>query len=95
MGVRHLGEGNLPRVYAWFLRMREQPVVRDDLAYVKRAAVEKFVENPSPYEGEKVIWRGDRIEWLLRNGFDAWWAAERASGRAVIPCGRESRLRSG
>lgn len=80
-----LGEGNLPRVHAWFLRMREQPVVRDDLAYVKRAAVENFVENPSPYEGEKVIWRGDRIEWLLCNGFDAWWAGERASGRAIVP----------
>jgi glutathione S-transferase len=84
-----LGEGSLPRVSAWFLRMRAQPVVRADLAYVKRAAAEKFVENPSPYEGEKVIWRGDRIEWLLCNGFDAWWAAERASGRAVVPSSLE------
>ena len=89
-----LGEGSLPRVYAWFLRMREQPVVREDLAYVKRAATEKFVENPSPYEGEKVIWRGDRIEWLLSKGFDAWWAAERASGRAVVPSSLEKVLGS-
>ncbi len=84
-----LGEDQFPRVSTWFQRMREQPVVRQDLAYVKRAAVDKFVNNPSPYEGEKVIWRGDRIEWLLCNGFDEWWAAERASGRAVVPSSLE------
>jgi glutathione S-transferase len=80
-----LSERSLPGVHAWFQRMRKQPVVRDDLEYVKRAAVEKFAGNSSPYEGEKVVWRGDRIEWLLCNGFDDWWSAERASGRAVIP----------
>jgi hypothetical protein len=25
------------------------------------------------------------IEWLLAHGFDAFWSAERASGRAVVP----------
>jgi glutathione S-transferase len=80
-----LDEGKLPRVRAWFRRMRSQPVIQRDLAYVKAAAVEKFVEHPSPYEGEKVVWRGDRIEWLLCNGFDGWWALERAAGRAIIP----------
>ncbi len=80
-----LSEQSLPGVHAWFRRMRLQPVVRDDLEYVKRAAVEKFADGVSPYEGDKVVWRGDRIEWLLCNGFDHWWSAERASGRAVIP----------
>jgi hypothetical protein len=65
--------------------MRTQPVVRRDLEYVKAAGIEKFVKQPSPYEGETVVWRGDRIEWLLCNGFDDWWSEERATGRAVIP----------
>jgi hypothetical protein len=46
---------------------------------------EKFGGGPSPYEGRKVVWRGDRIEWLFRNGFADWWYDELAAGRVVIP----------
>jgi glutathione S-transferase len=84
LGIQ-LGPGSFPRVQAWFSRMRTQPAVREDLAYVKRAALEKFADRASPYEAERVVWRGDRIEWLLCNGFDDWWSRERASGRAVVP----------
>lgn len=64
------GRQGFPKAHARFLRMRQQPVVRSDLAYVKRAAVEKFAEQPSPYEGEKMIRCSDRIQRLIRNGFD-------------------------
>jgi len=84
LGIQ-LDDPNLSGVHAWFRRMRTQPVVQRDLEYVKAAGLEKFVEQPSPYEGEKVVWRGDRIEWLLCNGFDDWWSEERSTGRAVIP----------
>src|SRR5262249_1167948 len=75
----------LPHVFAWQRRMRDLPIVQKDLEVAKNALAEKFRAGRSPYEAEKVIWRGDRIEWLLGNGFDAWWASERASGRAVVP----------
>jgi glutathione S-transferase len=84
LGIQ-LDDRSFPRVRAWFRRMRTQPVIQSDLEYVKAAGVEKFVDHQSPYEGEKVVWRGDRIEWLLCNGFDEWWSEERATGRAVIP----------
>ena len=74
-----------PRLCAWNQRMRELPVVQRDVTEVKRAAREKFVDGPSPYEGEKIIWRGDRLEWLFRNGFAQWWYDEYAAGRAVVP----------
>jgi glutathione S-transferase len=74
-----------PRVAAWERRMRGLDIVRKDLAVARRAVAEKFGAHGSPYEGEKVVWRGDRIEWLLAAGFDAFWAAERAAGRAVVP----------
>jgi len=74
-----------PRVYSWFRRMRSLPTVRNDLDYVKRMATEKFFEGPSPYEGEKIIWRGDRLEWLFANGFHGWWLRELEEGRAVVP----------
>jgi hypothetical protein len=65
--------------------MRALPVVRADLESVKRSAIEKFGAGASPYEAEKVVWRGDRIEWLLAHGFHDWFQAELAAGRAVIP----------
>jgi glutathione S-transferase len=75
----------LPHVFAWQRRMRDLPAGQQDIETARRAVAENFRDGRSPYEAEKVIWRGDRIEWLLCNGFDAWWSAERASGRAVIP----------
>jgi hypothetical protein len=73
------------KVLRWNREMRLVPAVRADLAYVQRSAVEKFGAGPSPYEAEKVVWRGDRIEWLLAHGFGDWFRSELAAGRAVVP----------
>lgn len=75
----------VPNVVRWNASMRTLPCVRADLQHVKRSAVEKFSRGPSPYEAEKVVWRGDRIEWLLAHGFGEWLRSELASGRAVVP----------
>jgi len=74
-----------PGVLRWSRAMRALPVVRADLDYVKRSAIEKFAPGASPYEAEKVVWRGDRIEWLMARGFEAWLRAELEAGRAVVP----------
>lgn len=74
-----------PHLAEWNGRMRELAVVRQDLDDVRRAAREKFVDGPSPYEGEQIIWRGDRLEWLFHNGFADWWYAEYRAGRAIVP----------
>jgi glutathione S-transferase len=74
-----------PRIQAWNAAMRAEKVVRDDLDHVRRSMREKFGGSPSPYEGEKVVWRGDRIEWLAHHGFAAWWLEEVRAGRAVVP----------
>ncbi len=74
-----------PKLLAWNRRMRLHDVVREDLEYVMRTAVEKFMAGGSPYEGEKIVWRGDRIEWLLAHGFHEWFFSEVTSGRAVVP----------
>ncbi len=78
-------ETSHPKLLEWNRRMREVPAVRDDLDYVKKSAVEKFISGPSPYEGEKVVWRGDRIEWLLAHGFQDWLYTEISEGRAIFP----------
>lgn len=74
-----------PSVLRWMRAMRSQEAVRADLDHVRRSLEEKFARGASPYEGEKVVWRGDRIEWLLANGFHDWLASELAAGRAVVP----------
>jgi glutathione S-transferase len=74
-----------PKVLRWNGEMRTVPVVRADLEYVKRSALEKFAAGASPYEAERVVWRGDRIEWLLAHGFQDWFQAELVAGRAVVP----------
>ncbi|MEB2346004.1 MAG: glutathione S-transferase family protein [Deltaproteobacteria bacterium] len=73
------------RVRAWSRRMRTLPAVRADLDHVKRSVSETFGAGASPYEAERVVWRGDRIEWLLAQGFADWFRAELAAGRAVLP----------
>ena len=74
-----------PRVLRWNRSMRALPVVQADLEHVKRSVMEKFGAGPSPYEGERVVWRGDRIEWLLARGYWDWFQSELASGRAIVP----------
>jgi glutathione S-transferase len=74
-----------PAVLRWSRSMRALPVVRADLEHVKRSVAEKFGSGSSPYEAEKVVWRGDRIEWLLAHGYQDWFLSELASGRAVVP----------
>jgi glutathione S-transferase len=74
-----------PRLRSWYRRVRSLAAVREDLDYVRRNLVEKFTEGLSPYEDERIVWRGDRIEWLLANGFVDWMVEEIRAGRAVFP----------
>ena len=78
-------EANHPKLLRWSRQMRMQAAVREDLNYVKRSAIEKFGSGQSPYEAEKIVWRGDRIEWLLAHGFQDWLVAELEHGRAIVP----------
>ena len=80
-----VGLDAFPRVLGWSRALRALPVVRADLEHVKRSVLEKFAPGASPYEADKIVWRGDRIEWLLARGFGDWLRAELAAGRAVIP----------
>ena len=80
-----LDDSQYPMLLRWGREMRLQAAVREDLDHVKQSAVEKFALGESPYEDEKIVWRGDRIEWLLAHGYQDWLLAEIASGRAVIP----------
>ena len=36
-------------------------------------------------ERHKIFWRGDRIEWLLARGYQAWFTTEIAERRVTWP----------
>lgn len=73
-----------PGLKAWIGRMRAKPAVQDDIR-TARTAVERILQGDSPYEAKKIIWRGDRLEWLLRHGYLDWLMTEIREGRAAIP----------
>ncbi len=76
----------LPNVDAWFRRMREVPCVAKDVLYLKGEAATVFSrQNREHYESTRVVWRGDRIEWLLANGYFDWFEREFREGRVIVP----------
>jgi hypothetical protein len=62
--------------------VRALPVFRADLdraaAWMQRNATRGPITN-------RVVWRGDRIEWLLANGFHEWFLSEIRAERVGWP----------
>jgi glutathione S-transferase len=61
-----------PRLLAWYKRLRSTAVCRADLeraqAFLRQAGA---LQRPA-----KIVWRGDRLEWLLARGFHDWFVNE-------------------
>ncbi len=75
-----------PRVLAWMRSMRDLSWVKADQLHIKEmSALRFFAGVPLVYEGKRVVWRGDRIEWLFARGFANFWIREHTEGRAVLP----------
>jgi glutathione S-transferase len=71
-----------PRLLAWYKRLREVDVCRADLGRTKAflEAAGATIARP-----ERIVWRGDRIEWLLAHGFHDCFFAEIRAGRVAWP----------
>jgi glutathione S-transferase len=74
-----------PRLGRWLDRVRERPsVVRDDADVM--ASLQRLQEARRPaFDPYRVQWRGDRLEWVIKNGFADWFAEEMRAGRAFFP----------
>jgi glutathione S-transferase len=85
-GVRLLGVSfsaeRHPRLLEWYRRMRGLDVCRGDLARVQ-TFLAGLAEDRPPLE--HIVWRGDRVEWLLARGFHDWFFAEIRAGRVAWP----------
>jgi glutathione S-transferase len=78
-GERH------PRVLAWYKRLRRQAVCAADLE--RTQAFLKSFGSSGVQRPERIVWRGDRIEWILARGFHDWFYDEIRSGRVAWPRG--------
>lgn len=71
-----------PNLFAWYRRARGLPLFRRDLDRA-RAWLEKNAAGAPTVS--RVVWRGDRIEWLLANGFHDWFVEEVRAERVAWP----------
>jgi glutathione S-transferase len=71
-----------PRLLAWYKRLRQCDVCRTDLE-----RTQAFLRDlgPNLQRPARIVWRGDRIEWMLARGFHDWFCAEIAAGRVAWP----------
>ncbi|OGP84967.1 MAG: hypothetical protein A2Y95_12450 [Deltaproteobacteria bacterium RBG_13_65_10] len=74
--------GRHPRLLAWYKRMRGLDICRADLARA-RTMMEAFMKDRPRVQ--RLVWRGDRIEWLFAHGFHAWFFEEIRAGRVAWP----------
>lgn len=71
-----------PRLLAWYKRLRQLDVCRADLE-----RTQAFLRDlgPNLQRPARIVWRGDRIEWMLARGFHAWFFRELDEGRVGWP----------
>ena len=75
--------GTYPRLLAWYKRLRQSDPCRGDVA-----RTQQFLSSFSggvPQRPAKIVWRGDRIEWILASGFADWFFGELRAGRVAWP----------
>jgi len=72
-----------PRLSAWMSRMRELAICQRDLERA-RGWMQAVASGGVPV-AERIVWRGDRIEWLLAHGFHEWFFGEIEHGRVGWP----------
>jgi glutathione S-transferase len=68
----------VPSVLGWLDAMREHPVFAVDR---KRTAAFLKTLATSNHERRRLFWSGDRLEWLMSQGFHDWFAAEAKADR--------------
>lgn len=73
-----------PNLARWSKALRELPFVREENVALQ-ASVGRLMANPQRYESTKIVWRGDRLEWLFEKGYVDFWVRELREGRVLIP----------
>jgi hypothetical protein len=74
-----------PRLARWLDRVQSRPAVAQDNVDVLETLQRLQAEQSPAFDPYRVQWRSDRLEWVIKNGFAAWFIDELQSGRAFFP----------
>lgn len=81
LGVSFSAERH-PRLLDWYRRMRALEICRNDVARVQTFLAALAANRPAL---QHIVWRGDRVEWVLARGFHDWFFGEIRAGRVAWP----------
>ncbi len=70
---------------AWLDRVQTRPSIVRDTADVLGAVQQLQARGEPGFDPNRVQWRSDRLEWVIKNGFADWFAEEMRAGRAFFP----------
>ena len=74
-----------PGLVGWIGRMHERPSVARDNVDVMESIERLTKEKKRVFDPNRVQWRSDRLEWIIKNGFADWFMEELSAGRAFFP----------
>jgi len=74
-----------PNLAQWAERVQARPAVMRDNADVFATLQRLQAEKKHAFDPYRVQWRSDRLEWVMKNGFAAWFGEEVRAGRAFFP----------
>ncbi len=77
--------GRHPRLLTWLGRVQERPAIVRDNADVLETLARLRAEQRPAFDPYRVQWRSDRLEWVMKNGFAAWFQEEMGAGRTFFP----------
>ena len=81
LGVPFTAERH-PKLCSWFERVRRLPICQADLARTREWMTSM---RQDATKVSRIVWRGDRIEWMLARGFHEWFLGEIRAGRVGWP----------
>jgi glutathione S-transferase len=74
-----------PKLARWMDRVQERPSIVRDNGDVMETLQRLQAERQPAFDPYRVQWRGDRLEWVIKNGFADWFAEESRAGRTFFP----------
>jgi glutathione S-transferase len=74
-----------PRLARWLDAVQSRPSVARDNADVLTTLQALQGKGQAGFDPYRVQWRGERLEWVIKNGFADWFAEEMRAGRVFFP----------
>ena len=74
-----------PKLSRWMEEVQARPAIVRDNADVVETLQRLQQEQRPAFDPYRVQWRSDRLEWVMKNGFEQWLLDEMRAGRAFFP----------